>query len=321
MDSTDQLQGFQSRLRRSHFHQKAGGQYFLREISIIPSTTSACTAQSSRGALETWSESSALLVLFCSTAEPGPPTSLANCCAPPRALCAIKGKCANDGLRRGNTSPLLQIEVSMRAAQIGTRRAEPLLPHFHNNKNCSSQCTSLSTLKASAKSVWDFIVSFMFISIWTQSRMYMSNGATGNVLLMWRNEANVVGISPGSGRERVKNVQLVLTSHSTHIAPEGGAAFIRPVWTHTCTQQWKHKHTQIHICIHLQTDACTQLMHLCTHIHTHTFSERHTQTQEGEPKLAGLHSRASAEPLWLVHLSAMLCFLLKGALGVPPLAC
>lgn len=57
----------------------------------------------------------------------------------------------------------------------------------------------------------------------------MSNGATGNVLLKWRNEANVMGGSPGSGRERVKKVQLVLTSHSTHIAPEGGAAFIRPV--------------------------------------------------------------------------------------------
>lgn len=27
----------------------------------------------------------------------------------------------------------------------------------------------------------------------------------------------------------LRGVQLVLTSHSTHIAPEGGAAFIKPV--------------------------------------------------------------------------------------------
>lgn len=91
----------------------------MREISIISSPTSACMAQSSRGALETWSESSALLVVFCSTAEsPGPPSSLANCCTPPRALCAIKGNCANDVQRRGNTSPLPLTEVDMCARQI-----------------------------------------------------------------------------------------------------------------------------------------------------------------------------------------------------------
>lgn len=54
----------------------------------------------------------------------------------------------------------------------------------------------------------------------------MSNEATRNVRLKWRNE---VGNSQGSRRERVKKVQLVLTSHSTHIAPEGAAAFIKPV--------------------------------------------------------------------------------------------
>lgn len=40
---------------------------------------------------------------------------------------------------------------------------------------------------------------------------------------------NVVESSPETSEERVKKVQLVLTSHSTHIAPEGGAAFIKPV--------------------------------------------------------------------------------------------
>lgn len=40
---------------------------------------------------------------------------------------------------------------------------------------------------------------------------------------------NVVESSPETSKERVKKVQLVLTSHSTHIAPEGGAAFIKPV--------------------------------------------------------------------------------------------
>lgn len=59
--------------------------------------TSGCTAQSGRGALETWSESSTLLVVFCSTAESrGPWSSLANCWVPPHALCAIKDNCAND---------------------------------------------------------------------------------------------------------------------------------------------------------------------------------------------------------------------------------
>lgn len=90
--------------------KKAGGEYFEGKISIISSPTSARMAQSSRGALETWRETSALLAVFCSTAEsPGPRSSLANCCVPPRALCAIKDNCAND-VRRGNASPLRQTE-------------------------------------------------------------------------------------------------------------------------------------------------------------------------------------------------------------------
>lgn len=92
--------------------KKAGGEYFEGKISIISSPTSARMAQSSRGALETWRESSALLAVFCSTAvSPGPRSSLANCCVPPRALCAIKDNCAND-VRRGNASPLRQTEVN-----------------------------------------------------------------------------------------------------------------------------------------------------------------------------------------------------------------
>lgn len=79
-------------------------------------------AQSSRGALETWRESSALLAVFCSTAEsPGPQSSLANCCVPPRALCAIKDNCAND-VRRGNASPLRQTEVNSCSSRKCTRR-------------------------------------------------------------------------------------------------------------------------------------------------------------------------------------------------------
>lgn len=85
-----------------------------------------------------------------------------------------------------------------------------------------------------------------------QSRICASNGAT----------ANMVGSSPESSREWVKKVQLVLTSHSTHIAPEGGAAFIKPVRTHACTKQLAHIH-----------------MHAFAHKHMHTHA--HTNTQEG----------------------------------------
>lgn len=65
-------------------------------------------AQSNRGALETWSEFSALLVEFCSAAESlGPRSLLANCFAPPRALCAIKDNCANDVQQHGKARCLL----------------------------------------------------------------------------------------------------------------------------------------------------------------------------------------------------------------------
>lgn len=87
---------------------------------------------------------------------------------------------------------------------------------------------------------------------------------------------NVVESSPETGKERVKKVQLVLTSHSTHIAPEGGAAFIKPVWTHTHTrvrtQQHTHKYTHIY--------TCTELVPAHTHPHrkTHTNIGGYAQT-------------------------------------------
>lgn len=136
MNSTDQLLSIHNRLRATHNHKKSGGEYFKREVSIISSPTSACMAQSSRGALETWSESSALLVVFCSTAEtPGPRSSLANCCAPPRALCAIKGNCANGVRRHGNTSLLLWTGVNMCAGQT-SRTTTATFPH--QQEDCES---------------------------------------------------------------------------------------------------------------------------------------------------------------------------------------
>lgn len=90
--------------------------------------TSGCTAQSGRGALETWSESSTLLVVFCSTAESrGPWSSLANCWVPPRALCAIKDNCAND-VQRCCSSARLQDRTNSCSEQKETQ--SPVMPHF-----------------------------------------------------------------------------------------------------------------------------------------------------------------------------------------------
>lgn len=94
--------------------------------------TSGCTAQSGRGALETWSESSTLLVVFCSTAESrGPWSSLANCWVPPRALCAIKDNCANDVQPRCS-SARLRDQTKSCSEQKETQ--SPAMPHFHNEE-------------------------------------------------------------------------------------------------------------------------------------------------------------------------------------------
>lgn len=109
---------------------KSQAENVFREISIISSPTSVCMAQSGTGALESWSESSALLVVFCATAESlGPRSSLANCCAPPRALSAIKGKCANGVRQCGDTSLLLKAEantdaISRTAAAVRPQQLE-----------------------------------------------------------------------------------------------------------------------------------------------------------------------------------------------------
>jgi len=72
-----------------------------------------------------------------------------------------------------------------------------------------------------------------------------------------------IGNGLGRGKEWVKESQLVLTSHSTHIAPEGGAAFIS-------SAQSTNTHTIVHVCSY--TYAHT---YVNTHIHTLT----HTKTQ------------------------------------------
>lgn len=94
--------------------------------------TSGCTAQSGRGALETWSESSTLLVVFCSTAESrGPWSSLANCRVPPRVRCAIKDNCANDVQPCCSSAPLWD-QVNPCSRQKETQ--SPVMPHFHSKE-------------------------------------------------------------------------------------------------------------------------------------------------------------------------------------------
>lgn len=94
--------------------------------------TSGCTAQSGRGALETWSESSTLLVVFCSTAESrGPWSSLANCSVPPHACCAIKDNCAND-VQPCCSSALLWDQVNPCSRQKETQ--SPVMPRFHSKE-------------------------------------------------------------------------------------------------------------------------------------------------------------------------------------------
>lgn len=94
--------------------------------------TSGCKAQSGRGALETWSESSTLLVVFCSTAESrGPWSSLANCWVPPRALCAIKDNCAND-VQPCCSSARLRDQTNLCSKQKETQ--SPVMPHFHSEE-------------------------------------------------------------------------------------------------------------------------------------------------------------------------------------------
>lgn len=212
----------------------------VEELSIISSPTSARMAQSSRGALETLSESSALLSVL---RLDGPWSSLANWSPtphPPHALCAIKDNCAND-----------------------------ILQHFPDSSNrgrcvcqanwayyCSHTCTTISCCR---------------FTKWLCGIAASQMGLKEE----YRQEKSLE-----TSEEGVKRVQLVLTSRSTHIAPEGGAAFIRLVWTH---------------------------MHCSVHSHSHTCAclhrEGHTQTSEGEPKLAELHSQASAEPLTFSPLS------------------
>lgn len=88
----------------------------------------------------------------------------------------------------------------------------------------------------------------------------------------------MVGSSSESSREHVKKVQLVLTSHSTHIAPEGREPHLSSQSEHTHTQkQLTNRHGHTHICIHLQTNACTQFTHICAH----TYTEEHTNTGGG----------------------------------------
>lgn len=109
MNSTNQLLSTRWRLSR---RQKVRRRIFFKRNFNYFHPTSGCTAQSGRGALETWSESSTLLVVFCSTAESrGPWSSLANCWVPPRALCAIKDNCAND-VQRCCSSARLQDQTN-----------------------------------------------------------------------------------------------------------------------------------------------------------------------------------------------------------------
>ena len=109
-----------------------------------------------------------------------------------------------------------------------------------------------------------------------------------------------IGNGLGRGKEWVKESQLVLTSHSTHIAPEGGAEFISSAQS---TNTHTHTHTHKGACI---------LLHICTHIRKHT----HTHTHKDTDKHASRKRRVSpnwlgyihkpAQRLWLLHLSAML---------------
>lgn len=167
-------------------------------------------AQSSRGALETWRESSALLAVFCSTAEsPGPRSSLANCCVPPRTLCAIKDNCAND-VRHGNASPLRQTEVNLCSSRKCPRR-HILAATKRSRDECGTRAVlhKKGCSKMNSKQQ-NFFSKQHANARWSGCQMCGSGGEMG------------LGGSAGSGEERVNKVQLVLTSRSTRIAPEGG---------------------------------------------------------------------------------------------------
>lgn len=112
-----------------------------------------------------------------------------------------------------------------------------------------------------------------------------------------------MGSSPESSRERVKKVQLVLTSHSTHIAPEGG-----------CCIYQASQNTRMHKATYTRTH--TGIQHVCIHRQMHT----HTQEGGAQTGWAAFTSQCRAS-LTFSPLSYALLSFEKGALRPSTFAC
>lgn len=88
---------------------------------------------------------------------------------------------------------------------------------------------------------------------------------------------------PGTAGKGLKKVQLVLTSHSTHIAPEGG-----------CCIYQASLNTHVHTAMYTQT---------ATHAHAH--SHTHTNAQRGLVRThlhKDTHKHRGVSPNWLDHI-------------------
>lgn len=164
--------------------------------------------------------------MFCSTAErePGPSEFISKLLCPLPAQLKATVQMTYGGVEI--PPPNKEDAISRAAVATTARRTEA-------DAATSSKDTRLFYIKGLGKNFTrsnGILLPLFMFSAQLSSEISGMCTSSGGDLETKDFSANTAGkLSRESGRERVKKVQLVLTSHSTHIAPEGGAVFIRPV--------------------------------------------------------------------------------------------